>query len=76
MGLEEGGASGPVGGCGVWLPGGVESADWLASSESPEPVEALDGDCSGGDGVEDCDDGEEGAELVGRHPRSSPPPVS
>ena len=28
----------------AWLPGGVESADWLAPSESLEPVEALDGD--------------------------------
>ena len=31
---------------------------------------------AGVDGVEDCDGGEAGAELVGRHPRSSPPLAS
>jgi len=70
------GEPGSVEGRAIWLLGGVESADRFAPSESPEPVEVLEGDCSGSDGVEDCDGGEAGAELVGRHPRSSPPPVS
>jgi hypothetical protein len=47
VGVDEVWGSGVVEGCVRELPGGVDCADWLALSEPLEPVEVLEGACSG-----------------------------